>query len=262
MKEEKVYFENEGQRITGILHRPDSTNPPAVIMCHGFTGNKGEEHDIFVHAAKKFCENGFAVLRFDFRGSGESEGEFVNMTIAGEVNDLRKAIDFILEQDIDKSKIGVLGLSLGASVSILGWNKMIKTLILWSPVNVTEELFIKSLGEKTCREIEEKGFFDLRFNENGWKTETSFKIGKEFLKDVRKTNIINGVKSVKCPILLIQGTEDEVIGTEGSKQIYSGANQPKEIKMIEGANHTFDNLEHEKEVIQLSLDWFNKWLKH
>jgi len=258
MKEERVCFENKGQKIVGILHKPDSINSPAIIMCHGFSGNKNEEHDMFVHAAKKFCESDFTVLRFDFRGLGESEGDFVDMTISEEVSDLKKAIDFISEQGYNN--IGVLGLSLGASVSVLGWNKKIKTLVLWSPANPNEKTFIKAFGKETFKEIEEKGFSDLKFNKNGWRTQTSFKVGRKFLEDVKKTNIINSIKSVKCSILVIQGTEDEVLDPKDSEEIYIKANKPKEIKLIENANHTFDNPEHENKVIQLSLNWFKKWL--
>lgn len=216
---------------------------------------------MFIHAAKKFCENGFTVLRFDFRGHGISEGDFIDMNISEEVNDLRKAIEFVLNQSIDKNNIGILGLSLGASVSVLGWDEKIKTLVLWSPANPNEKNFIKAFGKETFREIEEKGFFDLKFNKNGWRTKTSFKVGKKFLEEIKKTNLLNNIKSVRCPTLIIQGTSDKTVDWHDSKKLYDKANQPKEIKFIENADHTFDNPKHEKEVIQLSLDWFNKWLK-
>jgi hypothetical protein len=261
MKEENVEFENKREKIRGILHIPDDVNSPAIIMCHGFTGNMNEDHDLFVHAAKKFCENGFTILRFDFRGSGESEGEFVDVTVSGEVSDFKKAIDFISEQKIDKNKIAVLGLSLGSVISILGWDERIKTVVLWSPVSDSKKVFTKGFGEETIKEIEEKGLFDLQLAQNYWKTKTSFKVGKNFWKEVKKIKLVNNIKSVKCPLLLIHGNVDEDIDWHDSKELYDTANQPKEMKIIENANHTYDNPKHEKEVIQLSLDWFKKWLK-
>jgi esterase/lipase len=261
MKEEKIYFENNGQKIVGILHIPDNENFSAIIMCHGFTANMNEDHNLFIKIAKKLCENGFTVLRFDFRGSGKSEGEFIDMTISGEVSDLKEAIEFILKQKINKDKIGVLGLSLGSVVSILGWDERIKALVLLSPANDSKKVFIKGFGEKTVKEIEEKGFVDLQKVPEGWRTQTSFKVGKKFLEEIRKTKLINNIKFVKCPILIIQGKDDEDVDWHDSKELYSLANKPKEIKLIENADHTFDNPEHEKKVIELSLDWFKKYLR-
>ena len=150
MKEEKVYFENNGQKIVGILHIPDNENSSAIIMCHGFTGNM-YEHGLFVNTAKKLCKNGFTVLRFDFRGSNESEGKFRDMTISGEVSDLKKAIEFILKQKINKDKIGVLGLSLGAVVSVLGWDERIKALVLLSPAGNNKKCFTNAFGEEMIK---------------------------------------------------------------------------------------------------------------
>jgi len=260
MKEEKVEFENKREKIRGILHIPDNENPPAIIMCHGFTGNMNEDHDLFVHAAKKFCENGFVVLRFDFRGSGKSEGKFIDMTISGEVSDLKKAIDFISSRKINNNRIGVLGLSLGSVVSVLGWNERVKTLVLLSALNDNKKVFINGFGKKTVKEIEEKGFCDLKKSPEGWRTKTSFNVGKGFWEEVKKTKLVSNIKNVKCPILIIQGTNDKDTDLSDSKELYSAANQPKEIKLIENASHSFDNPEHEKEVIKVSLDWFNKWL--
>ena len=261
MKEEKVEFENQGEKIRGILHIPDDVNSPAIIMCHGFTGNMNEDHDLFVHAAKKFCENGFTVLRFDFSGSGKSEGKFVDMTISGEIGDLKKAVDFILKQKINKEKIGVLGFSLGSVISVLGWDNRIKTLVLCSPLNDIKKVFLKGIGEKTVKQIEEKGFADLQTSKGAWKTKTSFKVGRKLWKEVKKIKLANNIKSAKCPILIVMGTEDTDIDLDNTDELYEVANHPKEIKLIENASHTFDNPEHEKKVIQLSLDWFNKWLK-
>lgn len=190
MKEEKVKFKNQGQKISGIFNIPDNKNPPLIIMCHGFTGNM-HEHGLFVSAAKKFCENGFAVLRFDFRGSNESEGRFRDMTISGEVSDFKRAIEFSFKQNIDKDKIGVTGLSLGAVVSVLGWTDRVKALVLLSPASNSKKVFTKAFEGKIIKEIEEKGFFDLqRPSRHGWRTETSFKVGKEFGKKPRKQTLL------------------------------------------------------------------------
>jgi fermentation-respiration switch protein FrsA (DUF1100 family) len=120
MPEQFVQFEVQGQRIYGMLHLPDvaaknsGTKVPAVAMCHGFTGNRIEAHRLFVKAARYFAANGFAVLRFDFRGSGESEGDFEQVTVSDEIADALAALAFVRRQSVvDENRIGLIGLRRG-----------------------------------------------------------------------------------------------------------------------------------------------------
>ena len=75
--QQACYFSNEGQQIAGTVHIPDGPGPfPGVLLCHGFTGQRIEAHFIFVKMSRALEQAGIASLRFDFRGSGESEGRF------------------------------------------------------------------------------------------------------------------------------------------------------------------------------------------
>jgi alpha/beta superfamily hydrolase len=106
----------------GVLHVPDDLKPeqkaPAIAMFHGFTGHKSETHRLFVRIARALCSAGFVVLRFDFRGSGDSDGDFEEMTVAGEVSDAEQAITFLSElPGVDEKTVGVIGLSMGGRVA-------------------------------------------------------------------------------------------------------------------------------------------------
>lgn len=259
MKEEKVIFENKGQKIVGILHTPDSKNPPAIIMSHGWTGNK-DEHGLFINAAREFCKNGFAVLRFDFRGSGESEGKFEDISFTEEASDLKSAIEFMKKQNVDRNKIGLLGLSMGAAVSVLAYNPEIKVLVLWSPAIHTKEIFLKIMGEKVIKEIEEKGYYDLHKEPHEWRTETEFKISKKFLDEAKNLDIPSNFKKIRCPTLIVHGTADDVVDLKFSKHLMKGGDKNKFLEIIEGADHVFHAPEHEKQVTTLSLNFFKKWL--
>jgi len=134
--EKPVIFETHSTQIAGMLHAPKVfAKSPCVILCHGFTGNKIESNKLFVKLARKLCHEDFVVLRFDFRGSGDSEGEFENMTISGELSDLSAAVGFVSTLPVvDANKIGALGLSLGSTVAICtaAEDERIKAVISWS----------------------------------------------------------------------------------------------------------------------------------
>src|SRR5512135_3017139 len=110
--EVQVEFASGGEAVFGVLHVPEAVPSPGVVMCHGFTGNKSEAHRLFVGAARSFCARGLAVLRFDFRGSGDSGGEFREMTVSREVEDAGAALDFLSgRREVTGRGLGVLGLS-------------------------------------------------------------------------------------------------------------------------------------------------------
>jgi pimeloyl-ACP methyl ester carboxylesterase len=87
------------------------------VLCHGFGGScRGAGHP---ELAKALEQAGYAVLRFDFRGCGRSEGKCGDVIVDEEIADLRHAIDFLQTQpSVDPARIGVIGASLGGSVAI------------------------------------------------------------------------------------------------------------------------------------------------
>jgi fermentation-respiration switch protein FrsA (DUF1100 family) len=86
LREELITALNHGQRLHGMLHLPkeQTGSVPASLLLHGFTGSSSSDNRALVQQARRLAAHGIAALRFDFRGSGQSEGEFSEMTIAGE----------------------------------------------------------------------------------------------------------------------------------------------------------------------------------
>lgn len=75
IREERVTFHNaRKQNLVGILHRPAIKSHAAAILCHGMESSK--ESEKIVTMSRRLAERGILALRFDFAGSGESEGKF------------------------------------------------------------------------------------------------------------------------------------------------------------------------------------------
>ncbi len=110
---ENVEFASRGQRCRGWLYRPEGSSgrrAPAIAMAHGFSAVK----EMYLPAyAERFCAAGFAVLVFDFRFLGESEGEPRGQVLPAEQHeDFRNAISWLSTQPgIDAGRIGIWGSS-------------------------------------------------------------------------------------------------------------------------------------------------------
>ncbi len=253
-----VTFMNQNQQIVGILHTPDNLKPgqkaPGIVMFHGFTGNKSEAHRLFVHIARSLSSSGFIVLRFDFRGSGDSDGEFEDVTLPGEVSDAERALSFLLEQEnVDRERVGIIGLSMGGRVAAILASKdeRIKFVILYSAL--LRSLSKEDIGKKFSREI-------LKKLEAGEAVEISkgWYVKKEFFETIDYVVPLDVMSKIKVPILIIHGDEDKVIPVEEAKRGYElikGLNEKNELYIIKGGDHTFSKREHTLEVIRKTLSW-------
>ena len=118
--EKKVLFQSGAHALSGILHVPDAmTDAPraAFLVMHGFGSNKNGGFAKI--AAGLLADLGYVVLRFDFRGCGESEGPRGRVLCLEQVDDARAAFDFIATQPgVDPTRIGLMGHSFGAAVAV------------------------------------------------------------------------------------------------------------------------------------------------
>lgn len=256
MEEFFVSFLSEGEKVAGMLHVPDKIPAPAVIFCHGFTGNRIEAHRLFVYAARELCSKGFTVLRFDFRGCGESEGSYDSITITDEVKDLGSAIDFLYNRnEVMKEKIGVIGLSLGGVISILraAEDDRIRAVCTWSSPGDLRELesSIKNMfGEVNLNRLLLKSYIDLPSGD---------RIGRKFIIDALKHNVLKNVSRISPrPILIVHGTKDQLVPLKHAEKLYENALEPKEKYFIEDSDHTFNKWEWQWQVINRTIDFFQK----
>jgi dipeptidyl aminopeptidase/acylaminoacyl peptidase len=257
---ESVVLENEGQKIFGIFHRPCSNGPfPTVLMCHGLAGHKTGKYRLYVHLAEKLSSLGIASLRIDFRGSGDSEGHFSETTIGSEVSDAAVALDYLRGRpDVDKSRIGIFGRSVGGTVALLTAQKSgpIKCLAIWAPL------------------------YDGQQWENQWQMLHSPEVNEEFRLEKMKVNgqvpgdkffhelfglrMENYLKDLaEIPMLHIHGEKDVIITTlhadryVKAREAVKGTN--KFIRLPE-SDHDFSHTKEQLTALNETSLWFSKTL--
>ncbi len=235
MRVEKVSFASEGQKIAAILHLPDEENPPCVIASHGLLSSKNSEK--YIALGEQISREGIAMLRFDFRGVGESEGRLEDDTVSRRVADLDSAIAFVKSYPGMGNRTGLLGSSLGGYVSLIGASreKEIGAVVIWAtPFHLDD--------------LESKG------------TEQNPLPGKPFFDDLPRHRLSPLLPEISnC--LVIHGEEDELVPVDQAWEIFHTLGAPKEIRVIEGADHRLTNPAHRQRAIHLSIDWFKKYLQ-
>ena len=103
-----------------MMHVPDQRpgKVPFVILFHGFCDDRNEINFVHTELSRRLCERGIASVRFDFAGSGDSDGRFEDMTVSSEVEDGLAILDYVKSLDfVDQSRIAIHGLSMGGCVA-------------------------------------------------------------------------------------------------------------------------------------------------
>lgn len=257
---EAVTLTNNGEKIFGILHRPlQATSVPAIVICPGFAGNKSGKFRMFVNLGKELAKRGIAVLRFDYRGSGDSEGEFRDVTLKGKISDTEKCLEFLShDPQIDASRLGLLGRSLGGVIAVLAARHLasIKSLVLWAPVFTSDP----------WRELWESFKSNLRLDEAKQEVLRHLPANVpnlEFLEQFFKLDLekeLAGLKNI--PLLHIHGERDQVVKIEHAKEYEKARVGLANTRFVQLplSDHDFSNLDEQTQAIRETCQWYEKTL--
>ncbi len=135
MIETPFFFPNGDYALFGFLHEPEQPSAAAFVFCHPFGEEKLWTHRVFVSFARQLAAQGHTVLRFDYMGNGDSQGDFRDSSLRSAVADVRCAVAEVRRRASIR-RVNLLGLRFGATVAGLAAEEEsdIDRLVLWSPV--------------------------------------------------------------------------------------------------------------------------------
>ncbi len=231
--EKKVEFKLKKEVLRGSLFAPVGKGPfPGVIFYHGRGSNRGR----YLEISKKLAEKGIMALAFDFRGCGESDGVFKDQTQRMGIDDARAGLEFLLKQNVDKDRIGVMGTSFGGFVAaiIVPEFEFIKSIVLRVPAvypNEVLDMHVKLISDLSKIEKEK------------WLASIAY----------------DGISKFKGNLLVIQSEKDEVVKDWIVKNYYDKAISSRNKKLViqKGAGHDLrENPSALNEFYTLTFNWF------
>jgi hypothetical protein len=129
----RVTFPSGDLTLEGVLHVPDATPAPGAVVCHPHPQHGGDmENNVVTAACRALAERGFAALRFNFRGTGASDGVFDDGR--GERDDVAAALNYLASlPGVDAKRVGLIGYSFGAMMAAEAASGELRALALISP---------------------------------------------------------------------------------------------------------------------------------
>lgn len=248
----KVDFQNSyGQKLAAYIDKPADNEPKGyVLFAHCFTCNKNLKAIKYISRA--LTNEGFGVLRFDFTGLGESEGDFADTNFSSNVSDLIEAAEFLANHYEAPSIL--LGHSLGGAAVLLAAKQLpsVKAVATVgapsSPDHVTKHF------QHKIAEIKEEG--EARVNLGG----RDFKIKDQFVQDLESSNLHEHIHDLKRPLLIMHSPVDQTVGIDNAGKIFQSAQHPKSFIALDGADHLLMKNADAKYVGQMVASWSVRYI--
>ena len=204
---ERVTIDGSKGALAAIIQKPvlsQGQQCPMVMLCHGFSGRK--DGPMFELVADSLMQHGIASIRFDFNGHGESEGDFVDMTVPNEVEDAKKVFEYVRDLRY-VSKVAVVGHSQGGVVaSMLAGQaepESFAAVVLMAPAAVLRDDAIRgSTMGATYDPLDPPEFVQLFGN---------LRLGREYIRSAFSLPIYETAAKYQGPALIVHGTADRVV---------------------------------------------------
>ncbi len=246
--ESTIILQSEGQNMVATLQLPGDKLAPVVLLLHGFTGTRDElvipstGEGVFVRTANTLAENGYASLRIDFRGLGESIADitFESTTMEGQIKDAIAAIDFLETLDrVDGEDIYVIGWSQGGLVAAAAAGRSGKpdAVALWQAVGNINATYGSVLGEEFLTAGKAAAVDQTLVTKLPWGPEVS--LNGAFFHGLEKMDPMAEIERYSGPLFVTQGTLDTTVLPDAAEAYLAAHEGPEELWSAE-MDHVFN----------------------
>lgn len=244
-----------GSLSASIHHPPDFDDAtkngyPAVLLLHGFGGNRHEHSGLFIKTAAALACAGMVALRIDFRGSGETAGNTREITINTQIEDAHDALDFLKNLPyVNEKRLGLVGFSFGGLTAAMtaGSRKDVESLVLWAPVYDMTSVVKRVYGGLSIRAVRARGYMQAGL----------VQLGPGFFDALEALKIDETVSRYDKAVLIIQGVADTVVPVDTAYQWKrSFVDTTVEIDLIQDADHAFTHEVWTNNVVKRTAGWF------
>lgn len=248
----RVTFKNtQGQELNGRIELPQNRKPHSfAVFAHCFTCSKNL--NAAVNITRELAKAGFGVLRFDFTGLGESEGDFSDSNFSGNVEDLIVAANFLKENYQQPSLL--VGHSLGGAAVIFAAAKLPSVKAIATIGAPSDPTHVRQLLKDSEEEILKNGKATVVLEGR------PFVIKKQFLDDLSNNSLDSVVKNLNKALLILHSPQDRIVNIKNADDLYRNAQQPKSFISLDGADHLLTTKNDAHYAGKLIGDWAKRYL--
>ena len=228
MQNEKVTFYNdEGHALSGLMALPESAPRAYALFAHCFTCSKNLK--AATNIARALADAGIAVLRFDFTGLGQSEGDFADTNFSSNVSDLLAAVRF-LEQNYRAPDI-LLGHSLGGTAILQAAGDVPSAVAVATIGSPSDPGHVRHLFAGAEEALRDQGVAEVNLGGR------PFTMKRQFLDDLERHELPGAVKSLRKALLIMHAPLDDIVEIDNASALFANALHPKSFVSLDDADH-------------------------
>lgn len=249
----KLSFENtEGHTLAGLLETPPEhvQTLSYALFAHCFTC--GKDIAAASRISRALAARGIAVLRFDFTGLGNSDGDFANTNFTSNVQDLIAAAR-ALEQHAQAPAL-LIGHSLGGAAVLVAAQQLACVQAVVTIAAPATPGHVQHLFSGARDELERTGEAELKLGQR------QFRVRRQFLDDLRQYGDPEHIRRLKRALLIFHSPTDEIVSIEEAAMIYQAALHPKSFISLAGADHLLSRKEDSEYVAETLVAWAGRYL--
>ncbi|HJV66980.1 MAG TPA: bifunctional alpha/beta hydrolase/OsmC family protein [Geomonas sp.] len=252
MSTSRITFPNaSGELLAARLELPDQGAPTAfALFAHCFTCSK--DFKAPVHISRALSGRRIAVLRFDFTGLGESEGDFPSTSFSTNVSDLVSAASF-LEKEYQAPAL-LVGHSLGGAAVLAAAAQLPSTRAVATIAAPFRPSHIQEYLGDTLKEIERSGEGKVTIGDR------TFLVRKSLLDDLDAQQPAETLSGLKAALLVLHSPADEIVGIGNAADIYRSAPHPKSFISLDSADHLLSDNRDSRYAGEVIAAWANRYL--
>lgn len=251
IEKQKITFENDsGEQLAALLEKPSSTPQAYALFAHCFTCSK----DIAAASriSRALASRGIAVLRFDFTGIGNSEGDFANTNFSSNVEDLVCAANHLREH-LEAPAL-LIGHSLGGAAVLAAAEHVPEASAVVTIGAPADPGHLAHLFTSSRKEIEARGsaVVDLAGRQ--------FRIKKQFLDDIENQPLADRIGRMRKALLIFHSPVDDIVGIENASAIFQAAKHPKSFVSLDRADHLLGRAADSEYVAAIISAWATRYI--
>lgn len=253
MHTQTLSFEgSQGHRLAARLDLPPEgeTDLGCALVAHCFTCSK--QLNAVVNLSRALTREGLSVLRFDFTGLGESEGDPADFS--SNVDDLVAAAEFMASRGTPP--VLLAGHSLGGAAAVVAAPRIPSLRALATLSAPADPWHLAGLLGAAAAEVEAAGEAVVDLGGH------PFTVTREFLEDLRESRLEDALRRIELPLLVLHSPQDAVVEIDHATRLFRAARGPRSFVSLDGADHLLSRREDADYAGRVIAAWASRYLPH
>ncbi|WP_223789740.1 bifunctional alpha/beta hydrolase/OsmC family protein [Marinicella meishanensis] len=249
MKKQAIQFTGSQGTLAGLLEQPNTVSKATVLFAHCFTCGKNAM--AASHISQALVQLGYAVMRFDFTGLGNSDGDFANSNFSSNVEDLVAATKHLAEHFTAPSLL--IGHSLGGAAVLKAASQIPSAKAVVTIGAPADAAHVKHLFKADLNAIEAAGEATVEL------AGRPFTIKQQFIDDLNQQDTSH-ISQLRKALLVMHSPVDDTVSINEAEKIYVAAKHPKSFVSLDHANHLLTGREDAAYAAKVIATWSEKFI--